>query len=167
MDRFNGCSSGPALVHPKISAMLWAVGDLGGLPYTWGCHVLATTGSGDDTAAITTPDRSTGGFLLLQSIIINISRGSRHTSAANDKRMTATHFSRTARTRVHRLSTGRDGTVSDETQFLLCNKRYYVHTSLYGRKIVSRKAHCKHTRAHTTTLAHVNADDLERITTNK
>jgi len=43
-----------------------------------------TVGSGDGTAAAATaPDRSTtGGFLLLQSIIINISRESRHTGAA-------------------------------------------------------------------------------------
>lgn len=103
VDKFNGCSSwpgGPAAaaavllhpaVHPSMSAMLCAVGVLGGLPYTWGCHVPeATAGSsGDDgtvpttaaVAATAAPDRSAGGFLLLQSIIINISHGSRHTGA--------------------------------------------------------------------------------------
>jgi len=110
VDRFRGCSSGPALVHPSISATLWAVGVLGGLPYTWGCHVPATASSGDDTAATTTPDddRSAGGFLLLQSIIINISHGSRHTGANNDdgrRQMTTTHLTRATHTRARPRTT--------------------------------------------------------------
>lgn len=104
VDKFRGCSSGPALVHPSISATLWAVGVLGGLPYTWGCHVPATASSGDDTAATTTPDdRSAGGFLLLQSIIINIS----HTDRVTPVRITTTdddgwrgHISRATHTRA-------------------------------------------------------------------
>lgn len=47
VDKFNGCSSVPpplSFVHPSMSAMLCPVGVLGGLPYTWGCHVPATAG---------------------------------------------------------------------------------------------------------------------------
>lgn len=102
VDKFKGCSSAAEVAdvfdQPNMSAMLWAVGVRGGLPYTWGCHVPAT-GSGDAcTATAAPPDRSAVAGFLLQSIIISIactSHGSRHAGAKT------THFTNTHNTHTH------------------------------------------------------------------